>query len=225
MTQANSSMNFLPEDYVEKRQAARAAVVFIGLLLLVVSAVVGTYLYTQWTMKGVFLERDRVRKEFEDASKAIAEAQEWERRKEEMVHKAEVTTTLMERVKRSALLGELSRLRPNGVSFVSLELKAKEMAQPAPQPNNDPNKAKTEIPKPPVMDVTMILMGTAPTDSEVAAYMASLQKSDILTGVALMFSEEYRKDKEAPAVRRFSVEMHVDPNADLRGSGFANAEK
>ena len=37
MSQVNTSMNFLPEDYVEKRQAARAAVVFIGLLLLVVS--------------------------------------------------------------------------------------------------------------------------------------------------------------------------------------------
>jgi len=57
MTQVNTSMNFLPEDYVEKRQAARSAVVFIGLLLAVVGGIVARYLYTQWNMRGVFQER------------------------------------------------------------------------------------------------------------------------------------------------------------------------
>ncbi len=50
-------MNFLPEDYVEKRQAARAAVVFIGLLLVVVGGIVGAYMYTQWQMKRTCLKR------------------------------------------------------------------------------------------------------------------------------------------------------------------------
>jgi len=66
MSQVNTSMNFLPEDYVEKRQAARAAVVFIGLLLLVVTGVVGAYLYTKWSMKGIFQQRDSVNAGFED---------------------------------------------------------------------------------------------------------------------------------------------------------------
>ena len=43
-----SNMNFLPEDYVEKRQATRAAVVFIGLLLIVVGGIVGAWIFTQW---------------------------------------------------------------------------------------------------------------------------------------------------------------------------------
>src|SRR5438552_1114157 len=103
MTQMNTSMNFLPEDYVEKRQAARAAVVFIGLLLAVVGGIVGAYMYQQWQMKEIFLERDRVNAAFEDASKKIAEAQELERQEERMIAKAEITTTLMEKVRRSQL--------------------------------------------------------------------------------------------------------------------------
>jgi hypothetical protein len=54
-----------------------------------------------------------------------------EHQKEEMVRKAEITTTLMERVKRSALLTELTKLRPAGVNFVAIDLKTKDVAPPA----------------------------------------------------------------------------------------------
>src|SRR4051812_14218877 len=120
MSQVNTSMNFLPEDYVEKRQATRTAIVFIGLLLVVVGGIVGAYLYSQWNMSGVFRERDRVNTAFEDASKKIAEAQELEKQKENMIRKADTITALMERVRRSVLLGELTKLRPNGVNFLGM---------------------------------------------------------------------------------------------------------
>src|SRR3954471_15294997 len=163
MTQMNASMNFLPEDYVEKRQVARAAVVFIGLLLAVVGGIVGSYMYTQWNMKGVFQERDRVNAAFEDASKKIAEAQEMEKQKEKMIAKAEITTTLMEKVRRSQLLAEMTKLRPKGVNFVSLELKSKTLDPGAAARVSDLEKARRAeqgMPeaKPVNIDVTMNLM-------------------------------------------------------------------
>jgi Tfp pilus assembly protein PilN len=224
MTQVNTSMNFLPEDYVEKRQATRTAVVFIGLLLAVVGGIVGAYLYSQWTMRGVFQERDRVNASYEDASKKIAEAQELEKQKERMIQKADTITALMERVRRSILLGELTRMRPQGVNFVSLELKSREIPQ-AVKPNAELDKARRAqdgLPpdvRPPALDVTLTLTGTAPTDADVAAYMTALQKSPLLTGVALLFSEELKKSKEDPVLRRFNVEMHLNPDADLRSGG------
>jgi hypothetical protein len=84
---------------------------------------------------------------------------------------------------------------------------------------------KVEVPKPPAMDVTIVLTGTAPTDADVAAYMAKLQDCPILTGVALMFSEAFKREKEAPELRKFSLEMHLNPDADLRVTASANAEK
>jgi Tfp pilus assembly protein PilN len=217
-------MNFLPEDYVEKRQATRTAVVFIGLLLVVVGGIVGAYLYSQWNMRGVFLERDRVNASFEDASKKIAEAQELEKQKERMIAKADTITTLMERVRRSILLGELTRLRPQGVNFVTLELKSHEIDNPQiAKPNAELDKARRaqdglpmEV-KPPAVEVTLTLTGTAPTDADVASYMAALQRCPLLAGVALLYSEEFKKNKDDPALRRFNVEMHVNPDADLRG--------
>jgi len=218
MSQVNSNMNFLPEDYVEKRQAARAAVVFIGLLLLVIGGIVGSYLYKQWTMKEIFAEHDRVRAAFEDASKQIAKAQELQTQKEEMVHKAEITTTLMERVRRSELLIELTKLLPHGVRFVGLDLKAKDGP-----PVSDVEKARAaaagkSLPaKTPPTDIALELIGMAQSDGDVAAYMTALQKSPLLVGVTLQYSEEFKKDKDTPSLRRFSVEMHINPNADLRG--------
>jgi len=120
MSQMNSSMNFLPEDYVEKRQASRAAVVFIGLLLLVVGGLVGAYLFTQHHMKAVFEQRDRVNAAYEDAAKQIAAAEALEKQEEEMVRKAEITTTLMERVERSVLLKELATLSPKDAAAPEL---------------------------------------------------------------------------------------------------------
>jgi Tfp pilus assembly protein PilN len=227
MTQMNGSMNFLPEDYVEKRQAARAAVVFIGLLLAVVGGIVGTYMYTQWNMKGIFQERDRVKAAFEDASKKIEEAEELEKQKERMIAKAEITTTLMEKVRRSQLLAEITKLRPNGVNFVNLELKTKTIEQPAARVSelDKARRAEQGVPviKPANVDVLMTLTGTAPSDADVSQYMTSLQKSPLVTGVTLLFSEEFQKIKEDPVLRRFSFEMHVSPDAELRAGSVVDA--
>lgn len=223
MSQVNTSMNFLPEDYVEKRQATRTAILFIGLLLVVVGGIVGAYLYSQWNMRGVFQERDRVNAAFDDASKKIAEAQELEKQKERMIAKADTITTLMERVRRSILLSELTRLRPNGINFMILDLKSKDLDPSKPMPAIDQaRRTQDGLPldiKPPTVDVTVSLTGTAPTDADVASYLTALQKSPILTNVTLLYSEEYRKNKEDAAVRRFSLEMHINPEADLRGGG------
>src|SRR6476620_2288022 len=144
MTQMNANMNFLPEDYVQKRQAARAAVVFIGLLLVVVGGIVGAYLYTQWQMKAVFDKHDSVNRAFEDASKKIEEAKELEKQKARMVAKAEITATLMERVRRSSLLAELVKLKPGKMNFLGMELKTKEVqaAQGPARANSDLEKAR-----------------------------------------------------------------------------------
>ena len=225
MTQ-NNSMNFLPEDYVEKRQATRAAIVFIGLLLIVVGGILGAWFVKQHQANQTFEALDQKRGEFEQASKDLAEMQQLQQEKSKMMAKAEITTTLMERVRRSDILQELTRLSPKGLSLTNLELKTHEaQQQPSGRPMSDLEKAKRQqegLPlevKAPAQEVTLDVVGLAPTDGEVAAYIAALGKSPLLLDVNLLFSEESKKgtDEHAEMQRKFRVEMKINPQADLRG--------
>lgn len=217
-----NNMNFLPEDYVERRQAARAAVIFIGLLVVVIAGIIGAYVYQQFDSRAVFDERDRVNAEFEDASKSITKAQEMDQEKARMVAKAELTTTLMERVRRSALLAELTTLQPKGLTILSLELKTADAPLAAPAIAIDKAAGADASPvKPPQADVTIQLTGTAPTDGHVAQYIAALSKSKLLSEVNLLFSDEFKRtrDTNSDMVRKFHIEMKVNPDADLRRLG------
>jgi len=230
MSQTTNSMNFLPEDYVEKRQAARAAVVFIGLLVVVVGGIVGTWAFVQWRADRIFTELDHKRQEYEQASKDLAELQQLQDEKARMVSKAELSMELMERVRRSTLLEAITTLQPKGVSLKSFELKSRELPSTTP-PLTDLEKAKLQQdgkpippPKPPEMEVTLDLVGYAGTDSQVAQYISALGKSPLLTDVNLLFSEEFKlgSGNDADTVRRFHVDMKLNRNADLRGLASAN---
>lgn len=229
MSQLPSNMNFLPEDYVERRQAARAAVIFIGLLVIVVVGIIGAYVFEQFSSRAVFAERDRVVADYEEASKSITKAQEMDAEKAKMVAKAELTTTLMERVRRSALLAELTTLQPKGVNITTLELKSHELAPgQAPTAVDQAQAAAGDVAvKPPQVEVSIDITGTAPSDGQVAQYIAALSKSKLLSDVNLLFSEEFKRNREAgpgatastDLLRKFHVEMKVNPEADLRRLG------
>ncbi|HUO10610.1 MAG TPA: PilN domain-containing protein [Phycisphaerae bacterium] len=219
----NTSMNFLPEDYVEKRQAARTAVICVGLLVVVVSGIVATWWYKEhFEAKNIYDYEARVNAQFEEANKQIQEVQEIDREKAKMMQKAELTTMLMEKVRRSALLEELARLQPRGVNLVSLELKSREIIPP---PMSEADKLKRtqaglppEPEKPPELEVKLDLTGTAVTDGQVTQYVGALNKSSLLSDVNLIFAEETKRGTgdDAETFRKFHVEMRINPKADLR---------
>ena len=219
----NTSMNFLPEDYVEKRQAARTAVICVGLLVVVVTGIVATWWYKEhYEAKSIYDYEARVNTQFEDANKQILEVQEIDREKAKMMQKAELTTMLMEKVRRSALLEELAKLQPKGVNLVGLELKSRDIIPP---PVSEAEKAKRladglppaqEVP--PDIEVKVDLIGTAMTDGQVTQYVGALNKSTLLADVNLLFAEETKRGTgdNADIIRKFHVEMKINPKADLR---------
>ena len=127
----SANMDFLPKDYAQKRQVNKMAIVSTGLVVVMIGGIVGAWFFTLWKNKPIFDENTRVKAQYVEASKKIEEYQAMGKEREKMIAKAETTTTLMERVRRFALLEELTLLRPEGLNFTEIELKSEKASSGA----------------------------------------------------------------------------------------------
>ena len=194
---------------------------FIAMFLLVMMGIGVTYLVARQQLLVDQAQNEMLNKEYEDAATRVTQLQELEREKQRMMMKAEVTAVLLERVQRSKLIEEMTRLMPKGTSWLSLDLKTRDSAPARAVSKLDEAKSAQNaangvfepqriLPK----EVTVDLVGMAPTDNQVAAFIAALGKSDLLIDVNLLFTEEYKHNEQM--LRRFRVEMKINPNADTR---------
>lgn len=213
---SQQAVNFLPEDYVEKRTAQRSAMLFIAMFLLVMMGIGVAYLMARQQLLVDQAQNELLNKEYEDAAKHVAQLQELEREKQRMMTKAEVTAVLLERVQRSKLIEEMTRLMPKGTSWLTLDLKTRDSTAPRSVVKTDELKATPGFePAPaPTKEVCVDLVGMAPTDNQVATFIAALGKCELLTDVNLLYTEEYKHNDQM--LRRFRVEMKINPNADTR---------
>jgi Tfp pilus assembly protein PilN len=212
------NVDFLPEDYVERRSQQRTAIVFIVLFVLAMGGILATYMQAQKGPRKAQAENEQVNRTYEEVSKRLAQLQELDHEKQRMMTKAEVSAVLMERVPRSRLLMELTTLMPKGASLAVLELKSRELQQ-APATKVDQAKEGTKAePKIVQREVTVSLTGLAQTDGQVATFIAALGKSPILSDVNLLSSEEFKAHDSDKMIRQFKVDMKINPNADLSAS-------
>lgn len=215
---AQHAVDFLPEDYVEKRQATRSAILCIGLCVVVMAGIVTTYLMTQRNINSALHEYEEVTRQFNDASKLLADMQEVDNERSRMLQKAEVTAMLQERVPRSRLLEEFTRLSHGQAKLLTIELKSREIAVYRPTTELEKTKKQMagkvpEIVKPPELEVNIELTGVAPTDGHLAQFISALGKSPILTDVNLVYTEEF-KIKER-MMRKFRLDMRLNRDVNL----------
>ena len=150
-----------------------------------------------------------------------------------MLNKAELASSLVERVPRSILLAELINRMPERLALLDFDMKSERMKPPAPPtankdvngklaPKGAPERAKTlqeanevaqkiETPR---YKVVITMVGVAPTDLEVSKYMSELNAFPLLREVALDVSEEKNMDNRT--MRQFKITMSLDPDADVR---------
>ena len=214
-----ADVNFLPEDYVEKRASQRSAIIVVGLFVLELAAIVGGYWYLrQRPINELHAENARLDQLQELKSKELADFKEMTAQKEAMQTKVDLMAQLMERVKRSELLNKLHAALGKDTKLSSLDLKTKEIsvARPAAKLDDARNQiaAANEPIRLPPTETTIEVMGLAPSHEHVAAFLANLGKIDLIEGAQPLFSEEYKIDTQT--YRRFKVSMTINPKADTR---------
>lgn len=239
----SNSHSFLPEDYIAQAAERRTNLVSLVLFGVVMTAVFGAFLVTnqQWTQ--VRREQIRIHSETEQAAGDIRKMQDLDKKREQMVEKADLAMTLIEPVPRSVLLALLVNAMPERLSLLDFDLKSQEVKLPkraGEKDAADPKKPGASAPKvasrsktkteaeaaaakdakdapkvDPVRYIIAISMtGVAPTDLDVSRYMNALSAISVFKGVHLDTTEE--KEVDGMVVRQFRISMRIEPDADLR---------
>jgi len=202
------NIDFVPEEYVQQRQCCKANVMYLVLFTALMTAIVITFLVIKVRQKNIeakllFLNSNMVK-----AHEQFKQLEELQSKRKTMMKNLVMTAELLEPVPRSVILASLTNNLPSGVSLLSLKLEQKERkpdarTASASQYEQKANAAKTEVSKEQLIDTHIEIEGVAPSDIEVASYIARLSESILLDRVALVESREY--EIEEAKFRRFEL--------------------
>lgn len=224
-----ANMSFLPEDYLEKRSQRRTNILNLGLFVVVMGAVIGAFLVTDRQRGEVRTLKERVDQQFEEAARRLKQLDELQQRKQQMLHKARITATLLERIPRSLILAELVNDMPMPLSLLDLHMETKILKSPsrsastalqaakerkaAKQNEKTPSETPPEPDLPPT-EVSLMLTGVAPTDVLVAQYMTALSQSPMFKDINLVYSEE--ANLSGTLMRKFNIELKLNQAINLQ---------
>ena len=219
-----STINLLPSDYVRQRSRRRANVVCIALFVIVTTSVVCASVFSERSHRHSIEVRDRVDREYAEATKIIEQVQFLESQKQKMLQKAKLTATLVERIPRSMLLAILADARPKNTSLLELEMIARPAKKRQSAESADSSGSRYSVTsrkegaaQPREMAVTMKITGLAGTDGDVARFIANLDRNPLVGLADLVYSQERVERKTTVREFQIMLEMKSDASeADFR---------
>lgn len=213
--------SFLPDDYVEQRVQRRTNVVLLTLFAVVMAGIVGAFVVSGKRGENVEQMYADVNARFIEAARRLEQLDELQQRKQQMIRKAQVTSVLVERVPRTAILAELINNMPATLSLLEMRLDTHIVKNAPPRTAIEAAKrarrsgdALPDEPQVQPTEVSIDLTGIAPTDVQVAQFMTALSHNEMFTDVNLTVSEEQQVDNRP--MRRFRIRMSIAPEADVR---------
>jgi len=218
----------LPEDYLRGCGRQRANVRYVALFAVVIAAVICAEVASEQKVSQALAHQARVNAAYADAGSLLARMRELESRKAEMLRKADLTASLIDRVPSSTLLGVVTNALTREVVVTSLDLRTHTLlvrsVTPRPKKQTGNTFTTSSRQKTPVQSRTLLSMqvtGLAADDAEVAKFIANLSRNALISKVDLVCSVE--KKVEGLTVREFQIKISVKPGIDaidvLQASG------
>ncbi|MBN2130467.1 MAG: PilN domain-containing protein [Sedimentisphaerales bacterium] len=218
-------LDFLPEDYVERKAQQRTNIICLSLFLVVLAGVGCGFAITESRQERIDEQLVRVNDEMKQADQSLRQLELLEQKRQQMMKKASVSASLMESVPRSLLIATVTNNLPAGVSLRSLELDSKEVKPVRATPDRRASTTKKKVvsksqpaeepapesPEPTRWETSMEIIGVAPSDLQVAEFVRRLHRSTLFKEVGLVFSEEEIVEEES--LRHFKLAIRLDPDA------------
>ena len=121
-------VDFLPEDYIEKKAQHRTNIICLTLFLLVTAGVGGGFAVTEQRQREIDAQTAKVNREMLQVSESLKQLEVLESKRKEMMKKASISASLMEPVPRSLLLATITNDLPVGVSLLKCKLDSKDIS-------------------------------------------------------------------------------------------------
>jgi Tfp pilus assembly protein PilN len=241
---STNKLSFLPDDYLERKAQRRTNTIFAILFVLVIAGVVTAFTVSERTTKDQDERYAQMEQQFLNEAKRLDQVKKMQEKQQRMAHQAELTASLLERVPRTSILAELTNALPPGCSLLDFQMESRAIQRANPgatagltayeqqKKAMEAAKATAAAPaavEPQKFDVGMKVTGLAKTDVQVAQFLNKLSKSRLLKDVNLAISEEFlygtnEKDKDKEKLRKFQIEMMLDPVADVEPANPKNSQ-
>lgn len=226
-----ATINFVPNDYVQQKQSTRANSLYLVLLAAVLGGIGVTFSILKMRNGAVEAELTVLNGQMDQAQEQIAKLEELKSKSHTRMKVMMMTAALLEPVPRSILLAGLTNNMPSGVSLIDFKMEEKETrkitAAPAKGTQTQYQKAAKGAPAPEAeasqTDVLLELEGIAPSDIEVASYIANLSTSILLQEVQLVESREKEIDKVK--YREFRLKARLVPDIKLTKENIEQIRK
>ena len=234
---APNELSFLPDDYLDRKQRRRTNAICAVLFCIVISSIAGAFTVTERSMREIEKQAADVDVQYTGAAKRIDQYKQMEEKQRTMQHQAELTASLLEKVPRSKILARVTNGIPQGVSLLDFSMASTlstASQQKVPQTAFDARKAEIDAGKgvvnamasqPRVYDVMMHLTGVAPNDGQVSRFITKLNSTPMFKDVNLVYTDEFVVGDKENRLRKFSIEMNLNPNAPLDDPGDADSAK
>jgi Tfp pilus assembly protein PilN len=234
-----STVNLLPQDYVQERRQRRPNAITAALFGVVVLAIGFAAVISEQRSRNTRDVCERINTAYADAAKLIDEVHELEAQKRKMLQRARMSADLMERLPRSYILAVLTNALPEGAGLTSIQLEVKAVQPTDQEAPKGPTKhsivaagiqMKKKAPAP-RLAALLTVKGRAATDVEVARYIARLAKNPLTELVDLSYSKEAQRhtsrqgEEEEEPVREFVLNLRLKPNADALDAINPQAEE
>lgn len=212
------TINFVPDDYVQQRKASRANVLYLMLLLAMLGAIGITFGFIKMRQRSVQAELAQLNQRMATAQQQIAQLEELKTKSKTMMKTMVMTAELLEPVPRSIVLASLTNNLPSGVSLLDFKLNEKELqtVRPAAKSSQYQNKKAAAKQEPEVtkkVETDLEIRGVAPSDIQVASFIANLSGTILFDQVSLVESKEI--EVENIKYREFKLKAQIKPNLAL----------
>jgi Tfp pilus assembly protein PilN len=216
-----ATINFVPDDYVQQRHASRANVLYLMLLMAMLGAIGITFGFIKMRQRAVQTELVQLNDRMAKAQQQIAQLEELKEKSKTMMKTMVMTAELLEPVPRSIVLASLTNDLPSGVSLLEFGLEEKEtqivrsVSKPSGGSQYQNKSAAASAPAEPQKKVSTNLQikGIAPSDIQVAGFIANLSNSILFDQVSLVESKEVEIEKIK--YREFRLNALIKPNLTL----------